>query len=239
MTDAATSAGDLPVLFEDNHVLIVDKPAGLATMGALPGVDTACERARRYIRRVYAKPGNVYLGVVSRLDSLVTGVLPLARTSKAAARLSASFAEGRARKTYLALVAGDRLPESERLENQIAHDDRAQRMYCTRQAGRGQLAQLEYRVLARSGTWQLLVVDLLTGRKHQIRVQLAARGCPILGDRKYGSHEEFPAGIGLHARRLIVPHPVQAEPIDVAAPLPGSWLQVIDRDTRTVVQEQT
>jgi 23S rRNA pseudouridine1911/1915/1917 synthase len=214
----------LEILYEDNHLLAVSKPAGLATMGASPGKTTLLEAAKQYLRQRYGKPGNVYLGVVSRLDAPVTGVVVLARTSKAARRLTEQFRGRQVEKVYWALVEGRIEPEAGELAQWLAPDDRLERMRVVgpRMPG-AQEARLRYRRLDLFGADCLVEIDLLTGRKHQIRVQFSDRRHPILGDRKYGSQRSFPAGIALHARRLAFVHPVRQEPIELAAPLPASW----------------
>jgi 23S rRNA pseudouridine1911/1915/1917 synthase len=214
----------LTILFEDNHLLAVQKPAGLPTMGAKAGVPSLLAIAKDYIGRKYHKPGNVYLGVVSRLDALVTGVVILARTSKAAARLTEQFRRGEVEKVYWALVEGEVGPAEERCVDWLRKDDRQARMLIT-DAGHpdAEEARLTYRRLRTFGRTALVEVHLETGRKHQIRVQLAHCGHPILGDRKYGSHRSFPEGIALHAKELGLIHPVRKTPLQLTAPLPTSW----------------
>ena len=218
-------APSLSILYEDNHLLVIDKPAGLPTMGAAHGRPTAVEAARRYIKRKYDKPGNVYIGVVSRLDAPATGVLLLARTSKAAARLNEQFKSGTVEKTYWALVTGSpQFPLGE-LSDYLLKDERAERMRVVADDQHGaKRAVLRYRQLSAAlhGV-SLLEIQLLTGRKHQIRVQLASRGFPILGDSKYGSTDSFPVGIALHARRLVVEHPTKRSRLEFISPLPVHW----------------
>lgn len=218
------NCNDLHVLYEDNHLLVVNKPALLPTMGVAadkPSLLTVC---KEYIRTKYDKPGNVYLGVVSRLDAPVTGVVLLARTSKAAARLTAAFKSRDVEKTYWAVVAGVPVHPQGTLEHFLRKDDRHRKMHVTNAGAKdAQLARLSYRVLAETNDLSHLEVALETGRKHQIRVQLAKLGHPIVGDRKYGSGIEFASGIALHARRLEIEHPVRKEPIEFEAPLPGAW----------------
>lgn len=212
------------VLYEDNHLLALDKPADWITQGAAPGEPSALDWAKAYLRRRYRKPGNVYLGVVSRLDASSTGVLLLARTSKAAARLAAEFRERRAEKLYWALVEGRVEPAEAEWTDWLWKDDDARRMCVGAEPRPGaQAAQLRFRVRAKlaGATWA--EIRLLTGRKHQIRVQFAERGHAVLGDRKYGSRRPFPAGIALHARELAIRHPVRDETLRLTAPAPPSW----------------
>ncbi len=214
----------LQVLYEDNHLLAVVKPAGLPTMGVSEKRPSLVQLARRYLKNRYKKPGNVYLGVVSRLDAEVTGVVLLARTSKAARRLSRQFRTREVEKTYWAIVEGIVRPSSGQCVDWVARDERHRRMRVVRPETPGaQEARLTYRKLKTLGQLTLLEVGLHTGRKHQIRLQLAQQGWPILGDKKYGSRRPFPAGIALHARRLAVTHPVRGERIEFSAPVPRAW----------------
>ena len=214
----------LEVLYEDNHLLAVNKPALLATMGVDVSRESLLDRAKAYIAAKYAKPGNVYLGIVSRLDAPVTGVVLLARTSKAAARLSESFRKRDVVKEYLAVVEGEPESPTGELNHFVRHDERHRKVHVTSaQTPDAQEARLRYRVLGSRDGLSLVQVELLTGRKHQIRVQLAKIGSPVIGDRKYGSRREFSPGIALHSRRLVVEHPVKHEPVEIVAPLPGSW----------------
>jgi 23S rRNA pseudouridine1911/1915/1917 synthase len=215
----------LSILYEDNHLLAIDKPAGLPTMGAARGRPSAVDVAREYIKRKYSKPGNVYIGVVSRLDAPATGVLLLARTSKAAARLNEQFKRGTVEKSYWTLVAGIPETPTAELSDYLVKDERAERMRVVAAAQAGaKHAVLRYclRAAAMEGA-SFLEIQLLTGRKHQIRVQLASRGFPILGDRKYGSADYFPRGIALHARRLVVEHPTKGTRVELTSPLPVHW----------------
>jgi 23S rRNA pseudouridine1911/1915/1917 synthase len=214
----------LNVLYEDNHLLAVVKPAGLATMGLAEDRETLLTRAKQYIKEKYHKPGNVYLGVISRLDAPVTGVVLLARTSKAAKRLTEQFRSRTVQKSYWALVEGLPQPESGAYVDWLGHDDRHRRMHIVGRTLPGaKEARLSYRRLEKLAGLTLLEVSLETGRKHQIRLQLAHHGHPIVGDRKYGSGRPFSSGIALHARRLIVAHPVSGEPVELVAPLPSAW----------------
>lgn len=235
------------VLYEDNHLLVINKPAGLATQGAAAGEDSLVLRAKEYVKRKYQKPGNVYLGVVSRLDALVTGAVVLARTSKGAARLSEQFREGEVAKTYWAVVEGSPKKEAGELIDWIVKDEAQRKMVVVGSAGASptrestQEARLRFRQLAAlSKSLSLLEVELQTGRKHQIRVQLAHLGCPIIGDAKYGAKRPFPAGIALHARRLGFAHPTLKTPLHFVAPLPASWRSLqLDEETAVKLEIET
>lgn len=212
------------VLYEDNHLLAVNKPAMLPTMGVTSAAPSLWTLAKQYIKQRYKKPGNVYLGVVSRLDAPVTGVLLLARTSKAAARLSKQFRQSDVDKWYLAVVCHPLDPPAGRCVDWLRKDERRQRMCVARHdhpAARE--ARLTYRTLRGVGRRRLLEIRLETGRKHQIRVQLAHRDSPVLGDRKYGNQVSFSQGIALHSRQLVLEHPVQRSKLTIVAPLPASW----------------
>lgn len=218
----------LEILLEDNHLFAVNKPAGMATMGLAAGEPTVLNAARQYIKHRYAKPGNVYLGVVSRLDAPVSGVLLFARTSKAAARLSEQFRGRSVEKTYWGIVEGEiALPPAGQWKDFLIKDEPRQRMRIAREGEPGaQPAALEFRRLKRLAAGWLVEVMPETGRKHQIRVQFAARGWPILGDGKYGSTQGSAKkflGIALHSRRLVFEHPVSRERIELIAAPPAVW----------------
>jgi 23S rRNA pseudouridine1911/1915/1917 synthase len=216
----------LDLLYEDNHLLAVNKPALLPTMGVAEDVPSVLTVAKEYIRQKYGKPGNVYLGVVSRLDAPVTGVLLMAKTSKAAARLSESFRSRSVNKIYWAVIEGRMTPPTGELEHYLRKDERHRKVHTTSAgAPDAQLAKLAYRQLDTAGDYALVEVTLETGRKHQIRVQLAKVGAAIVGDRKYDSDVSFAPGIALHARRLEIEHPVRHETLTLEAPLPRSWAQ--------------
>lgn len=212
------------LLYEDNHLYVLNKPAPLATMGAEPGEETAFEMAVKDIRRRFQKPGRVYLGVVSRLDAMVTGVLLFARTSKAAARLSEQIRLHQAQKTYRALVSPAPSMPTGRLEHWLRHHEAARRVEVSGAGIPGaRQALLDYRLLARHHDIALLDIQLQTGRKHQIRVQLSATGCCILGDARYGSQRPFPRGIALHSSSLTIQHPITKQSLTFRAPLPEYW----------------
>lgn len=217
------------VLFEDNHLLAVNKPAGMPT--APPAsADTAADWAKAFLKTRHSKPGNVYLGVVHRLDRPTSGVLLFARTGKAASRVADSWRLGLAAKTYLAVVSGHPPDDGRELVDQLVTEGAVSGVRRTRPANPGETgarhAALTYRVLAAEGGRSLLEVRPTTGRTHQIRVQLAIRGWPIAGDERYGENRQAPwaqAAIALHARRLELPHPTRPEKVALSAPLPPEW----------------
>jgi 23S rRNA pseudouridine1911/1915/1917 synthase len=222
----------LKILYEDNHLLVLDKPAGLPTMGTPGDRATLLSLAKDFVKQRYQKPGNVYLGIMSRLDAPVTGVVLLARTSKAAARLTEQFRSHSVEKTYWALVEGMIDSDEETLIDWLGHDDRHRRMHIVGPTMPGaKEARLSYRRLGivKEDSW--LEVRLDTGRKHQIRLQLSHHGHPVVGDRKYGSRSPFPEGIALHARRLVVKHPTTGKFLELEAPLPASWRRLGMRES--------
>src|SRR5262245_51454857 len=215
----------LEVLYEDNHLLVVNKPAGLATQGVTEGTASVLTRAKAYLKHKYKKPGNVYVGIVSRLDSTVSGVLVLARTSKSADRLTKQFQAGQVEKVYWALV--DQPPEAN--EGELSHwllkNDKARRMEVVAPRSRGaQHARLSYCALGKERLGTLVEVRLHTGRKHQIRLQLASIDCPVRGDRKYGSRQAFSDNaIALHCVKLSLDHPTTSKRLEFTAPPPATW----------------
>ena len=214
----------LPILFEDNHLLVVNKPAGWVSQGALPGHASVVEEAAQYLKQKYQKPGNVFVGIVSRLDSPASGVLPLARTSKCASRLSEQFRDRTVEKIYWVVVEG-KPPQSEScLEHWLVRhpDESITRVARSGQTG-AQRSTLHYTTLAETPSWTLLRVVLETGRKHQIRSQMSAIGCPIVGDHRYGSSQNFGDWIGLHCRSLTFAHPISKLPQTLVAAIPIPW----------------
>jgi len=217
-------SAELDVIFEDNHLLVLSKPAGLPTMGIADQSESLLGAAKHYIQRKYHKPGNVYLGVVSRLDALVSGVIVFARTSKAAARLNRQFQTGTVTKTYWAVVSGIVKPDQATLENWIGKNEKLHRMQIvTAQTKDARQATLRFHTLRREQDYSQLEINLHTGRKHQIRVQLAHIGHPIWGDKKYGSDRPFSQGIALHSLTLTLTHPTLKQQLTFQAPPPKSW----------------
>ncbi|MDO4586943.1 MAG: RluA family pseudouridine synthase [Planctomycetia bacterium] len=216
------------IIYEDNHLLVVNKQPGCATMGLPEGETTLLTLAKDYIKHKYHKKGNVYLGVVSRLDVPVSGVVVFARTSKAADRLNEQFRQHSTQKIYWAIVEGLIYPLDDDCIDFICEDPRHRKMWITKQAdssNNAKEAKLHYRRLERLGTNSLIEVQLETGRKHQIRLQLSHRGYPIIGDRKYGSKVILPEGTGiaLHGKSLTILHPTTGQEITFEAKIPAFW----------------
>ena len=212
----------IDVLYEDNHLLIVNKAAGMLVQGDHTGDVPLVEHGKTYLKAKYHKPGEVFLGVVHRLDRPVSGVVVLARTSKALARMNKLFQEKKAKKTYWALVEKPPVPEAGTLVHWLTKDAAKNRAAAHRREVPGsKRAELSYRLVAQQDQRFFLEVTPRTGRPHQIRVQLASLRCPIRGDLKYGAPMANPdASISLHARRLEFTHPVQQVPLCIEAPLP-------------------
>lgn len=214
---------DIPsILYEDNHIILVNKRSSDLVQGDGTGDEPLDDIVRSYIKEKYNKPGDVFLGVVHRLDRPVSGCVVYARTSKALSRLSELFRTREVRKTYWAIVSERPPAEEGTLSNYLKKNEPQNKSYVYEKEVKGsKLAELSYRVLSRSEKYYLIEVDLLTGRHHQIRAQLAAAGCPIKGDLKYGSKRSNEGGgISLHSRRISFVHPVKNEEINVEAPLP-------------------
>ncbi|RKZ16041.1 RluA family pseudouridine synthase, partial [bacterium] len=196
---------------EDNHLLGVHKPAGLLVQGDRSGDPTLIEAAKGYLKERYHKPGNVFIGLVHRLDRNVSGVVVLARTSKAAGRLSAGFRAGTVKKTYQAVTCGRPPATGGDLRHWLAAagDRQGVTSAAAEPFAGAREALLSYRVLDERDGYCLVEVVPVTGRRHQIRAQMALAGCPLLGDVKYGAPERLPARrIALHALRLVLAHPV-------------------------------
>lgn len=214
---------DLPaILYEDNHIIIVNKRTSDLVQGDSTGDEPLDDIVRSYIREKYNKPGDVFLGVVHRLDRPVSGCVVYARTSKALSRLSEMFRTRDVGKVYWAVVS-DRPPAEEgTLHGFLKKNEKQNKSYVYDNEVKGSKeASLSYRIIARSERYYLLEIDLHTGRHHQIRAQLAAAGCPVRGDLKYGSKRSNEGGgISLHARRVSFNHPVKKQEMTVEAPLP-------------------
>ena len=212
----------MTVVYEDNHLIIVNKTASEIVQGDKTGDTPLSETVKQYIKEKYAKPGNVFLGVVHRLDRPVSGLVVFAKTSKALARLNEMFRNSEVKKTYWAIVK-QRPPQDEgELVNYLVRNEKQNKSYAyDKEVKNSKKAVLHYRLIGHSQNYFLLEVDLKTGRHHQIRCQLAKMGCPIKGDLKYGFARSNPDGsICLHAHRVKFVHPVSKELSDVTAPLP-------------------
>ena len=209
-------------LYEDNHVIIVYKESGEIVQSDKTGDTPLSDIVKAYLKEKYQKPGNVFLGVVHRLDRPVSGLVIFARTSKALSRLNEMFRVGDIHKTYWAITQSAPSENEGELEHWLVRNERQNKSYAyTREVPGSKRAVLRYRQLAQGEHYSLLEVTLLTGRHHQIRCQLAAMGCPIKGDLKYGAHRSNPDGsISLMSRRVEFLHPVSKQAISVEAPLP-------------------
>lgn len=216
----------MEILYEDNHIIIVNKAAGEIGQGDKTGDKPLSEILKDFIKERDAKPGNVFMGVVHRLDRPVSGVVMFAKTSKALSRLNAMFAGGDVHKTYWAISRNTPAEPQATLTHWITTVERSNKSFASDKPKTGaKEARLAYRLIAHSERYNLLEVNLMTGRKHQIRVQLSAIGCPVKGDLKYGDKRSNPDGsISLHARRIRFVHPVSGKEIDVTAPVPDDNL---------------
>ena len=219
----------MTALFLDNHLLVADKPAGMLSQGDRTGDLDLVSWAKAYLKERFDKPGNVFVGLVHRLDRPTSGVVVLARTSKAAGRLADQFRRRTPDKHYLAILDGVLDERGEAVDGVVKRDGGGVRVVAPDHPD-AQRAALRWRTLAvdgppGGGRQSLVEVELLTGRKHQIRVQLAARGAPVAGDFRYGHETPWAGGrgIALHAWRLTVEHPTLREPVTFSAPPPAAW----------------
>ena len=212
----------MTVLYEDNHIIIVNKTASEIVQGDKTGDTPLSEIVKQYLKEKYAKPGNVFIGVTHRLDRPVSSLVVFAKTSKALSRLNEMFKGSEVKKTYWAVVKERPPKDEDELVHYLVRNERQNKSYAYDAERPGsKKAILHYRLIGRSQNYYLLEVDLKTGRHHQIRCQLAKMGCPIKGDLKYGAPRSNPDGsICLHARRIRFIHPVSKQLIDVEAPLP-------------------
>ena len=217
---------NLNVLYEDNHLIIVNKRAGDIVQGDKTGDTPLSENVKEYLKEKYHKPGNVYLGVVHRLDRPTTGLVVFSKTSKALPRLNKLFANKEAKKTYWALVKNAPPKPQDTLIHWLKKNPKNNKSSAfTKEVAGSKKAILHYKILKKLDTYYLLEIELETGRHHQIRSQLAFIGSPIKGDLKYGFDRSNPDGsISLHARQLDFEHPVKNEVMTIVAPLPEDAL---------------
>ena len=215
------------ILYEDNHLLVLNKRAGEIVQGDKTGDECLAETCKAFIAQRDAKPGRVYMGIPHRLDRPVSGIVVFAKTSKALERLAAMFRGGDVHKTYWALCcAAPAVPEGE-LEDWLVRNEKLNKTFIAKAGEKNhdaKLARLRYRYLGPTERYHLVEVELLTGRHHQIRCQLAGMGCVIKGDLKYGAPRSNPDGsISLHSRYIRFTHPVKGTPLELTAPLPQAW----------------
>lgn len=216
----------MQVVYEDNHIIIVYKQSGEIVQGDKTGDKPLSDTVKEWIKVRYNKPGNVFLGVVHRLDRPVAGLVMFGKTSKATSRLNAMFREGQVHKTYWAIVSGTPKADEATLDNWLVRNEKQNKSYAyDHEVPNSKHALLRYKVIARSDNYTLLAVDLLTGRHHQIRCQLAHAGMPIKGDLKYGARRSNPDGsISLLSHRMSFVHPVSKKTIDITSPVPDDNL---------------
>lgn len=231
----------MTILYEDNHLIIVNKTTSEIVQGDKTGDQPLSEIIKEYLKEKYNKPGNVFVGVVHRLDRPVSGIVVFAKTSKALARMNDLFKKHEVKKTYWAIVKKGNLKTKETLQHYLVRNEQQNKTFAyDREQKNSQLAILHYELKATSDRYALLEIDLETGRHHQIRCQLAKIGAPIKGDLKYGyprSNED--GGISLHARSISFIHPVSKIPIIIEAPVPSEklWLyfeQLLSPHSRSV-----
>lgn len=228
---------NLEILYEDNHVLAVVKPAGVLVQRDASGDISLIDIAKAYIKERYKKPGNVFVTAVHRIDRPASGIVLLAKTSKAASRLSKAFRDNRVKKAYLIVVEGNPASREEKLEGWILKktERNISKMVSEGAAG-AKRASLSYRVLGRFGDYSLLAVFSETGRSHQIRVQLSNAGFPVAGDKRYGAKSGFGNMIALHAASITFPHPTHDEEIALHASPPEVWSDLFGKKVVDLAQ---
>ncbi len=225
-TSVHSTPNNLQVVYEDNHIIVINKRPGDIVQGDKTGDLPLSEVVKQFLKIKYAKPGNVYLGVVHRLDRPTSGIVLFAKTSKALPRLNKLFSEGLTEKTYWALVAGAPTQKEARLEHWMIRNPKQNKSYAyPKKVPNSKKAILEYQLIKELDRYSLLEIDLKTGRHHQIRAQMSAIGCFIKGDLKYGADRSNKNGsIHLHSRKLTIEHPVKKERITFTAEPPEDAL---------------
>lgn len=216
----------MTVLYEDNHIIIVNKTVSEIVQGDKTGDKPLSETIKEYLKEKYNKPGNVFCGVTHRLDRPTSGIVVFAKTSKALARLNDMFKNKEISKTYWAVIKEAPKQLEGTLRHYLVRNEKQNKSYAyDSEKPNSKLAVLHYKLISRSDRYNMLAIDLETGRHHQIRCQLAKIGCPIKGDLKYGADRSNPdGGISLHARQISFIHPVSKEQIEVTAPVPDDNL---------------
>lgn len=216
----------MEVVYEDNHIIVVNKTASEIVQGDKTGDTPLSETVKLYLKEKYQKPGNVFVGVTHRLDRPVSGLVVFAKTSKALSRLNEMFKNSEVKKTYWAVVKQCPNPEEAEITHYLVRNEKQNKSYAyDKEVKNSKKAVLHYKLIARSENYYLLEIDLKTGRHHQIRCQLAKIGSPIKGDLKYGFPRSNPDGsICLHARKVRFVHPVSKELIELEAPVPAGNL---------------
>jgi 23S rRNA pseudouridine1911/1915/1917 synthase len=229
------------IIYEDNHLIIVNKRAGLLVQGDATKDKTLGDYVKEYIKKEYGKPGDVFLGTVHRLDRPVSGIVVFAKTSKALERMNELFRKREVQKIYWAVVKNKPPKKKDKLVNWLVKDEARNTVKAyDKEVPNSLKAELNYRLLGEINKHYLIEVNPITGRPHQIRVQLASIGCPIRGDLKYGFPKPNEDGsINLHARRLYFIHPVKKEPVIIKAALPeiAFWEEFLELDTEDVKDE--
>jgi len=217
---------EVEVLYEDNHLIAINKRAGEITQGDKTGDEPLPEKVKRWIKQKYNKPGNVFCGVIHRIDRPTSGLIMLAKTSKGLARMNAMFQKKAIQKTYWAIVETAPAAESGTLINHLKKNEKRNKSGVVNETTEGaKRAELDYKVIAKSDRYTLLEIDPRTGRHHQIRTQLSHIGCIIKGDLKYGAKRSNKDGsISLHARAVSFEHPIKNEPVKITAPVPNDNL---------------
>lgn len=224
----------MDILYEDNHLIVVNKASGEITQGDKTGDTPLPEKLKDYLKEKYNKPGNVYLGVIHRLDRPTTGIVVFAKTSKALSRMNELFRKDEVKKTYWAIVQNPPKQNIGTLKHYLWKNEKQNKSYAyasNKEKKDAKLAILNYKLVATSDNYSLLEVDLETGRHHQIRCQLSTIGCTIKGDLKYGAKRSNPDGsISLHARSISFVHPISKEQIEISAPTPNDTLWKVLED---------
>jgi 23S rRNA pseudouridine1911/1915/1917 synthase len=218
-----SNKNNLQIVHEDNHIIVVNKRVGDIVQGDKTGDKPLSDVVKEYIKVKYNKPGEVFLGVVHRLDRPTTGIVVFARTSKALTRMNELFSNRETQKTYWAIVKNKPLNSEDKLVHYLKRNEKNNTSKAhLKEVPESKLASLDYKIIATLQNYFALEINLHTGRHHQIRAQLSAIGCPIKGDLKYGfDRSNSDGGIHLHARKLVFVHPVSKENIEIIAPIPN------------------